>query len=144
MYPPLRATLLLTASVDSASSHTAVFDSMGYDRVCLGVAFGTVANTNPEITLKVGEGDTTTAFTDITELVGGGTGGFTKPTPPTNTSVPSTMQFDVDARTRKRFLLLTVTPFTTKQVTSFAVAQRPEQGPPAVASAEGLMARIAV
>lgn len=144
MHPPLRLNLLLSASVDSASTHSAVIDSLGYDRLSLGVAFSSVAQTTPEITLKVGEGDTTTAFTDITELVGGGTGGFTKPAPPTNTSVANTLQFDIDVRTRKRFLLLTVTPFTTKVVSSFVAAQRPTEGPPAVASVENLIARIAV
>lgn len=144
MYAPMKQKLLLTSAPDSTQSHTAVIDTLGFDRVSLGVAFSTVAQTTPEITLKIGEGDTTSAFTDIPELVAGGTGGFTKPTPPTNTSVANTFQFDIDLRTRKRYLLLTVTPFTTKTVTSFATFARPDVGPPAVASVEGLMARVAV
>jgi len=141
MYPPLKQKLLLTSAPTSAQSHTAVIDTLGYDRVAIGVAFGTVAETTPEITLKLGEGDTTSSFTDIAEAVAGGVGGFTKPTPPTNTSVADTMQFDVDTRHRKRYLLLTVTPFTTKQVTSWATLGRPGQGPLA-ATSEGLSARV--
>lgn len=144
MYPPLKQKLLLASSPDSTQSHTAVIDTLGYDRLALGLAFGTVAQTTPEITIKVGEGDTTSSFTDIDALVAGGASGFTKPTPPTNTSVANTMQFDIDLRHRKRYLLLTVTPFTTKEVTSFASLSRPVDGPPATASVEGLMARIGI
>lgn len=141
MYPPIKQQLLLTASSTSAQSHTAVIDTLGYDRVSIGVGFSTVAETTPEITLKLGEGDTTSSFTDITAAVAGGVGGFTKPVPPTNTSVANTMQFDVDTRARKRYLLLTVTPFTTKTVTSFASLGRPEVGPPA-ATSDNLTARV--
>ena len=142
MYAPLKQKLLLTSAPDSTQSHTAVIDTLGYDRLALGVGFSTVAATTPEITLKLGEGDTTSSFTDIDAFVAGGVGGFTKPTPPTNTSVANTMQFDVDLRHRKRYLLLTVTPFTTKTVTSWATLGRPLDGPPATASVEGLMARV--
>jgi len=141
MFPPIKQQLLLTASSTSAQSHTAVIDTLGYDRVSVGVGFSTVAETTPEITLKLGEGDTTSSFTDITAAVAGGVGGFTKPVPPTNTSVANTMQFDVDTRHRKRYLLLTVTPFTTKTVTSFASFGRPDQGPPA-ATSDNLTARV--
>lgn len=141
MHPPLRQKLLLTSAPDSTQSHTAIIDTLGVDRVSIGVAFSTVAQTTPEITLKLGEGDTTSAFTDIDAAVAGGASGFTKPVPPTNTSAPNTMQFDVDTRHRKRYLLLTVTPFTTKTVTSWATFGRPEQGPQA-ATSEGLSARV--
>lgn len=141
MYPPSKQKLLLSASVDSASSHTAVIDTLGYDRVSVGIGFASVAQTTPEITIKLGEGDTTSSFTDITAAVAGGVGGFTKPVPPTNTSVDNTMQFDVDCRTRKRYLLLTVTPFTTKVVSSWVSYGRPEIGPLA-ATNEGLTARV--
>ena len=141
MFTPMKQKLLLTSAPTSAQSHTAVIDTLGYDRVSVGVAFSTVAETTPEITLKLGEGDTTSLFTDITEAVAGGVGGFTKPVPPTNTSVDNTMQFDVDTRHRKRYLLLTVTPFTTKTVTSWATYGKPSQGPIA-ATSDGLTARV--
>lgn len=143
MYAPMKQKLLLSASVQSDQTHSAVIDTLGYDRVAIGVGFASVAQTTPEITLKLGEGDTTSSFTDITAAVAGGVGGFTKPVPPTNTSVDNTMQFDVDCRTRKRYLLLTVTPFTTKVVTSWATFGRPEQGPLA-ATSDGLTARVGI
>lgn len=142
MYAPLKQRFLLTGSTASNASHTAVIDTLGYDRLALGVAFSTVAETTPEITLKLGEGDTTSSFTDIDAFVAGGASGFTKPVPPTNTSAPNVVQFDVDLRTRKRYLLLTVTPFTTKTVTSWATLGRPDSGPPA-ATTDGLSARVA-
>lgn len=146
MFKPVKQQLLLTSAPTSAQSHTAVIDTIGYDRVALGIAFSTVSQTTPEITIKVGEGDTTSAFTDIPALTGGTavntTSGFVIPAPPTVTTVANTMQMDIDTRHRKRYLLLTVTPFTTKTVTSFAALMQGDQGPPA-ATVDNLMARIA-
>jgi hypothetical protein len=142
MFPPVfKQQLLVNASTASNATASAVIDTLGVDFVSVGVAFSTVANTNPEITLKLGEGDTTSSFTDITAAVGGGVGGFSLPTPPTNTSVSNTMQFNVDTRHRKRYLLLTVTPFTTKTVAAWATFGRPDVGPRA-ATSENLMARV--
>ena len=134
---------LATGGPTSAQTTTAVIDTLGIDFVSVGLAFSTVAQTTPEITIAIGEGDTTSAYTNITELVGGGVGGFTIPAPPTNTSVANTLQFDIDTRTRKRYLQLSVTPFTTKTVYIFACNGRPDVGPPA-ATSDNLMARIAV
>lgn len=146
MFKPVRQKLLLSASTTSAQSHTAVIDTLGYDNVTIGVHFTSVAETTPEITMKLGEGDTTSTFTDIVAFVGGtatsSTVGFVIPGPATSTSVPQVTQFDVDTRHRKRYLLLTVTPFTTKTITSFTTSRSPEQGPPSVVTNEGLQARI--
>jgi len=139
MYPPMKQQFLATSSPTSAQSHTAVIDTLGYDRLVLGITFGTVANTNPEITIKLGEGDTTSAFTDVDAFTSGT--GFTAPNAPTNTSVANTLQMNVDTRHRKRYLLLTVTPFTTKSVTSYVAYGQPTSGPPA-ASADNLLARV--
>jgi hypothetical protein len=145
MFPSLKQKLLLTSGPTSSQSHTAVIDTLGYDRLSLGIGFSTVAETTPEITLKLGEGDTTSAFTDIPAFTGGTATstsvGFVIPAPPTNTSVADTLQMDVDLRHRKRYLLLTSTPFTTKTITSFATFGTPEQGPPA-ATSDNLMARV--
>jgi hypothetical protein len=149
MYPPLKQKLLLTSAPTSQQSHTAVIDCIGYDRLALGVYFSSVAQTSPEITLKIGEGDTTSAFTDIEAFTGGsavvsGTSGFVFPAPPTSTEVAQTMQFDIDLRHRKRYLKLTVTPFTTKTIISFSTLGHGAQGPLAAdgSDVEDIIARI--
>lgn len=144
MFPQnLKQQLLVTQSTASNATASAVIDTLGYDFVSVGVAYSTVSATNPDITLKFGEGDTTSSFTDITALVGSGVGGFTQPNANTNTSVANTIQFDVDCRHRKRYLLLTCTPFTTKTVTAWATLANGDVGP-VTATNDNLMARISV
>lgn len=111
--------LLLSASCASDASHTAVIDTIGFDRVLIGVHETTVAATNPFITLKIGAGDTTTAFTDIATGLGSAQAA-------TATTVSQTYAIHVDTRNRPRYLLLTATPFTTKTLTSFAVGLNAE------------------
>jgi hypothetical protein len=150
MFPPVKQMLLLSSGPTSAQSHTATIDTAGFDRLMLGVNFTTVAQTSPEITLKLGEGDTTSAFTDIEAFTGGtsivaGSTGFVIPGPATATTVANTIQFDIDLRKRKRYLLLTCTPFTTKTIVSFATLGMMASGPGAAdpTSPSDLMARIA-
>jgi hypothetical protein len=134
-----RQQFLVTGAPTSAQTTTAVIDTLGYDFVSVGVSFSTVALTTPDLTLKIGEGDTTSAFTDISALTGGT--GFTIPAPNTNTSVANTMQFDIDTRTRKRYLQLSYTPFTTKSVYAWANFGKEAQGPIA-ATSDNLMIRV--
>jgi hypothetical protein len=133
--------LALSAALASNATATAILDTLGHDFVSIGVGFSTVSATTPELTLKIGEADVTntSSFVDIDALKGGT--GFTIPTPPTNTSVANTIQFDVDTRHRKRYLLVTVTPFTTKNVAIWASLGKPAQGPIA-ATSDNLMARV--
>ncbi|HEX6828797.1 MAG TPA: hypothetical protein VF104_07445 [Burkholderiales bacterium] len=134
MFPPVVTKLLLTGSTTSAQSHTAVIDTLGYDRVTIGVAESSVAETTGHITFKIGEGDTTSAFTDVATALHGSAGAAT------NTSVPNTYNVNVDTRHRKRYLLLTVTPFTTKTLTSWVCLARPALSP-ATDAAAGVRAR---
>ena len=145
MFPPvLKQQLLVSASTASGATASAYIDTLDYEFVTIGVNFTTVSATNGALTLKVAEADVTntSSFADITALVGGGVGGFTIPNAPTNTNVPNNLQFDIDCRHRKRYLLLSVTPFTTLTVTAWATFAKPVSGPPA-ATADNLMARIA-
>lgn len=137
MFPPVVTKLLLTGSTTSAQSHTAIIDTLGYDRVTIGIGESTVAETTGFITLKIGEGDTTSAFTDVATALHGSAGAAT------NTSVANTYQIGVDARHRKRYLLLTATPFTTKTLTSWAVLGLPAISPDTDA-AVGVRARASV
>jgi len=120
MYRPVASKLLLSASCASDASHTAIIDTLGYDRITIGLNETTVAQTTGFITLKIGEGDTTSAFTDVATALHGGVQAAT------NTSVANNYNINVDCRARKRYLLLTATPFTTKTLTSHVVYQAAE------------------
>lgn len=120
MFRPVASKLLLSASCASDGSHTAVIDTLGYDRVTIGLHETTVSATNGFITLKIGEGDTTTAYTDVATALHGSAQAATA------TSVAQNYNINVDCRTRKRYLLLTATPFTTKTLTSHVVFQNAE------------------
>lgn len=95
-------------SVATNATATGVIDRLGYDEVAINVHLDTAAATssNPAV-LKVGEGDTSTAFTDITALVGDGQGGFTIPA--ADTSAPQIIRLNLDARARKRYLQVSLT-----------------------------------
>lgn len=144
MFRPLKIQSLLAAtSTASNATATAQIDTLGYDFVSVGVVFSTVNNTNLPIALKVGEADVTntSSAADITRLVGAGTGGFTMPTfTATNTAGANTFQFDIDCRSRKRYLLVSATPFTTVNVAVVAALGNAEQGP-ITATADNLMGR---
>jgi hypothetical protein len=113
MFRPVVQKLLLSGSTQSDQSHTAIIDTLGFDRVVIGLHESTVAGTNGFITLKLGEGDTTSAFTDIASNL------HSSAQAATATTVSQMYQVSVDTRARKRYLLLTATPFTTKTLTSF-------------------------
>ena len=115
--------LLLSSSTASNASHTAVIDTLGFDRIQIGIAETTVAETTGFITLKIGEGDTTSAYTDVATALHGTAAAAT------NTSVANTYVVNVDTRHRKRYLLLTATPFTTKTLTSWVTLSNAEIGP---------------
>jgi hypothetical protein len=115
--------LLLTGSTQSDQSHTAVIDTIGYDSLQIGVAESTVSATNGFITFKIGHGDTTTAYTDVATNLS------SSAIAATTTSVPNTYQINVDTRTLRRYLLLTVTPYTTKTLTSWVTLGNADIGP---------------
>ena len=85
---------------------TGVIDTLGYDHVEILAMLDTAATSVTIGTLKLAEGDTTSAYTDITEFTGGtNTGNFTLPTGPgTAAGTGQIIVFDVDKRKRKRYL----------------------------------------
>lgn len=94
-------------SLSAAGTATGIIDCLGVDSVAVDVALDSQAatSTNPAV-MKLGEGDTTTAFTDITRFVGDGVGGFVIPPTVTTTSL---VRLNVDVRARKRYLQLSMT-----------------------------------
>lgn len=85
---------------------TGVIDTLGYDHVEILAALDTAATTVTITTLKLSEGDTTSAYTDITQFTGGtSTGNFSLPVGPgTAAGTGQIIALDVDKRKRKRYL----------------------------------------
>lgn len=105
-------------------------DTLGSDFVKI-IVHGTTSNnaTNKPSVLKVQQSDTTDAsnYSDITALVGGGTGGFTIPSAPTSTTTKPYAIFNVDTRTKKRYLRVITSPVTTQTYSNIAIFGRAEQ-----------------
>jgi hypothetical protein len=104
-------------TADSNSTVTAVFDTVGFARAVVDVWYGAAATTNGPAVCKLEEGDTTSSFSAITALTGGGVGGFTIAAAHATTSTPNAYRFDVDLRGRKRYLKVSLTPSTAQATT---------------------------
>jgi hypothetical protein len=90
--------------------------------------------------LKLSESDDNSSYSDVTAFVGGGTGGFTIPTP-TATAGDVVVRMDVDCRGKKRYLKVTATPYTTGTVYTVARLGKGVDGPVS-ASAKGVNATV--
>jgi hypothetical protein len=130
--PSKSVVMLRAAGVTNAATATANLDCSGYDTLELDLVSTTSNNvTNNPSVLKLSHSDTTDAtnFSDITELVGDGAGGFTVPNWHTQTADEKVVKFVVDLRHRKRYLKLTVSPVTTQDFLAIANLRRGEFTP---------------
>lgn len=133
---------LMGTGVTNGATVTASIDTLGYKRARVRVIMGTsnTASNNPSV-LKVGESDDATTYTDITELVGDGVGGFTVPN--ASTADANVVEFDIDLRGRKRYLKVTLSPTTTQESVMVADLAAGDKAP--VTSTEmGVMAIVRV
>jgi hypothetical protein len=113
--------LIYPQSVATNATATGILDTLDANEVQLLVSLDTAA-TNPTV-LKVGEGDTTSAFTDIGALTGDDTtNGFTIPA--VDTTNGNLLAFNVDMRKRKRYLQLSCTPGVAQVVSATARLSR--------------------
>jgi hypothetical protein len=78
--------------------------------------------------LKVEESDDNSSYSNVTALVGGGTGGFSIPAVSATGSV-SVVKLDVDTKARKRYLKVSMTPSTAVNVAMTARLSRGEVSP---------------
>ncbi len=113
-------------------STTGRVDTKGWDYLTVLLNAVTAAAGDVMTTLKLGEGDTTSAFTDITGAVGGTS--FSIPAP--NTSAGDFIKFDVDLKARQRYIQLTVVGDATTRVTTvIGILSRGERAPTSTAEA---------
>ena len=122
--------VVMINATSKTNGHTATgrVDTRGFDFCKIDVVMGTSDSTsnNPSV-FKIGAGDTTSAYTDITALVGDGTGGWTVPA--ADTSNVNQYQFNIDLRGVKRWLLLTISPTTTQIIDATANLFRGDETP---------------
>lgn len=123
--------LIAQAASVSNTTDTIVVDRRGFDYVSIDLILGTAAATTAPTVLKIQESDTTDAsnYSDITEFVGGGTGGFTIPARVLISAAEMYARFCVDCRGKKRYLRTQVTLGTTASSTQRAGLSRAETAP---------------
>lgn len=114
----------------TASSETATMtiDTVGYDHASITVMRASNAATTFASVLKVEESDDNSSYSNVTALVGGGTGGFSIPAVSATGSV-SVVKLDVDTKARKRYLKVSMTPSTAVNVAMTARLSRGEVSP---------------
>ena len=124
---------LSTAAIGSTATSTLTIDRLGYDHVSVSAIRASNASTVFANVLKVEESDlAASAYTDVTALVGGGTGGFTIPAV-SNTNQAATVQIDIDCKARKRYLKVSMTPGASATLALVAGMSRAEEAPTSAA-----------
>lgn len=121
-------------------SVTGQVDCKGWDYCTIDVIGQTAAAGDVMTTLKIGQGDTTSAFTDISGAVGGTD--FTIPAP--NTSTGDIISFEVDTKTKKRYLQLTMVGDATTRLTAVTATLSRGEQPATSASGRGLKTLVQV
>jgi len=133
---PLRKCVLAINQVSATNGETAtgIIDTLGYDFAEIDV-FSTTSNnvTNNPSVLKIGDGDTTAAFTNVSGAVGDTD--FTIPNCYTSTASDFKVKFSVDCRSLKRYLQVSISPVTTQVFSVVANLHRGDEGPDSAADA---------
>lgn len=122
------AATLPTAAVGATATSTLTIDRLGYDHVSVSAIRASNASTVFASVLKVEESDNDSDYTDVTALVGGGTGGFTIPAV-SDTNSASIVQLDIDCKAKKRYLKVSMTPGATATLGIVAGLSRAEVAP---------------
>lgn len=125
---------LPTAAVGSTATSTLTVDRLGYDYVSVSAIRASNAATTFASVLKVEESDDNASYSDVTTLVGGGTGGFDIPAV-SDTANAAIVKIDIDARARKRYLKVSMTPGATATLGLVAALSRAEESPTSASEA---------
>jgi hypothetical protein len=122
------AAALPTAAVGATATSTLTIDRLGYDHVSVSAIRASNASTVFASVLKVEESDNNSDYTDVTALVGGGTGGFTIPAV-SDTNSAAVVQMDIDCRAKKRYLKVSMTPGASATLALVAGMSKAEVAP---------------
>jgi hypothetical protein len=122
------AATLPTAAVGATATSTLTIDRIGFDHVSVSAIRASNASTVFASVLKVEESDDNASYSDVTALVGDGTGGFTIPAV-SDTNSAAIVQMDIDCRARKRYLKVSMTPGATATLGLVAGLSKAEVAP---------------
>ncbi len=150
MMPSLAAKVALNASSTTAgATATAIIDRMVVDDMADWVTVDVVAGvadvvSNKPTTLKLQEADTTdaTAFVDIVGFRGGTDFAIPNAVTAATAAVQNHYKFNVDARARKRYLRVSVSPQTTQAITVLAQLGKLKGGAPITAAKAGTLTLV--
>lgn len=124
---------LPTAAVGATATSTLTIDRLGFDHVSIAALRASNASTVFASVLKVEESDASASgYSDVTALVGGGAGGFVIPAV-ADTDAASIVKIDIDARAKKRFLRVSMTPGASATLSIVASLSKAEESPTNVA-----------
>ena len=136
---------LPTAAVGATATSTLTIDRLGYDHVSVSAIRASNASTVFASVLKVEESDSlSTDYSNVTALVAGGTGGFTLPAiSAAGTASAALVKMDIDARARKRYLKVSMTPGASATLALVASLSKAEEAPVTAAeSGVNVIARV--
>jgi hypothetical protein len=118
------------AAVGATATATLTIDTIGYDVASVAVLRASNASTVFANAIKIADSDDNSTYTDVTALVGGGTGGFSIPAIAASaTGSASILKLDVDTKARKRYLRVSYTPGASANVSIVARLGRGEETP---------------
>lgn len=120
---------LPAAAVGSTATTTLTIDTLGYDHASVTVLRAGNATTVFANVLKVEESDDNSSYSNVTALVGGGTGGFTIPAASSSTSTTNIVKMDIDCKAKKRYLKVSYTPGVSATIGIVARLGRGEVSP---------------
>ena len=122
---------LPTAAVGATATSTLTIDRLGYDHVSVSAIRASNASTLFASVLKVEESDSaSTGYTDVAALVAGGVGGFTLPAiSAAGTASAAVVKLDIDARAKKRYLRVSMTPGASATLGIVARLSKAEEAP---------------
>lgn len=119
---------LPTAAVGATATSTLTIDRLGYDHVSVSAIRASNASTVFASVLKVEESDDNSSYSNVTALVGGGTGGFSIPAV-SDTNNAAIVKMDIDARAKKRYLKVSMTPGASATLGIVARLSKAEEAP---------------
>lgn len=131
-----------TAAIGATATATLTIDTLGFDHASITVLRASNASTVFAAAVKVEESDDNSSYSNVTALVGGGTGGFTIPAIAASaTGSSSILKLDVDTKAKKRYLKVSYTPGASATVAIVANLGRGEVSPETNAQA-GVIGRV--
>lgn len=135
---------LPTGAIGVTATSTLTIDRLGYDHVSISAIRASNAATTFAQVLKVEESDSSgSGYSDVTSFVAGGTGGFTIPAiSAAGTNDAAVVKMDIDARAKKRYLRVSMTPGASATMAIVARLSKAEEVPTTAAGA-GVLAWVA-